>query len=156
MKSIKQMNLKTMVENSQLSKQSVKQQAPGLTDRNASIVERFWIVMAELYSHQWASAQGVEPTERWINALTHYDTQLTAKFILMCETGKHFVDYPPSVRDFHIFCSPSSAAFKPFDFKQMGNQSEKIASNRIKEMRTMSQDDLKKISRVPHEVAANV
>ena len=74
--------------------------------------------MSELYGYQWASSQGVEPTERWVKALSHYDIEKTSKFILMCETGKHYIDYPPSVRDFHVFCKPQHASHKLFAIEQ--------------------------------------
>ena len=103
--------------------------------------------MSELYGHQWISAQGVEPTERWVKALAYYDTQLTAKFISDCETGKHFVDYPPSVREFHIFCKPQNAAHKLFDFKQIEHKTGHVPLSRIQQMRNMSQAELDAIAR---------
>ena len=102
--------------------------------------------MAELYGHQWHSAQGKEPTERWTLALTHYNVDLIAKFISDCETGKHYVDFPPTVRGFHIYCRPKPASHNAFDLKLLENNKASVSKDRIAEMKNMTAKQLKEIS----------
>ena len=102
--------------------------------------------MAELYGHQWHSAQGKEPTERWTLALTHYSTDLIAKFISDCETGKHYADWPPSVRGLHIFCRPKPPAHKAFDLKVLENNKASVTPGRIAQLKAMTPAQLKAIS----------
>ncbi len=103
--------------------------------------------MSELYGHQWKSANGAEPTERWSKAIIHYDVNLVAKFVSNCETGKHHVDFIPSVRDLHIFCKPKNESHKLYNTKQLERIGEPVTIDRIREMQNMTQDELKKLVR---------
>lgn len=100
--------------------------------------------MSQLYENQWTST---EPTESWVNALRFYSTDIIKEFIIDCELGKQHVEYPPTVRKFHLYCRAKQSQVKEFDLAQLTHDSEPVTKSRIAEMKKMSSAELIKLHR---------